>query len=62
MVESVCEAEVEEDKVADAAEEMFVGEELGEGFECEEGAEQLEEAEDCNETASKRRRRVFHIV
>lgn len=62
VVKSVRVVEEEEDKVSYGAVQVSVGEELGEDFNCEESDEDLEELEDCNETASKRRRRMFHIV
>ena len=61
-LESVCVVEVEDDKVSDRAVEVPVCDELGEGFDSPEADDDLGDFEDRNERASKRRRRMFHIV
>lgn len=58
----MCVVEVEEDKVSDGVVEVSICDELGEGFDGPEADDDLEDFEDCNERASKRRRRMFHIV
>ena len=61
-LESVCVVEVQDDKVPDRAVEVPVCDELGEGFDSPKADDDLEDFEDRNERASKRRRRMFHIV
>ncbi len=54
--------EVEEDDVSEGSVEVSVCEKLCEDFNGDDASKDLADSEDANEFASKRRRRMFHIV